>query len=119
MPTDCYTRGSLAAFLGVGIETIRYYEKKGLIPEPRRGSNGYRVYSPEDAETIRHLLIAKTFGFSLREIKEATATIEPGSREFVALIQSKVLEIDQKMSELRAVRKKLLELVPSRNRRRA
>ena len=116
---ECYTRGSLASFLGVGIETIRYYEKKGLIPEPRRDLNGYRIYSPEDAETIRHLLIAKTFGFSLREIKQATATIAPGSKEFVALIQSKVLEIEQKVSELRAIRKKLLELLPPKKRPRA
>ncbi len=116
---DTLRRGSLASLLGVGIETIRYYEKRGLIPEARRDSNGYRIYSEEDAETIRHLLIARTFGFSLREIKEATDTIRPGSPEFVSLIESKVREIEQKMSELRSIRKKLLELLPQKRRPKA
>ena len=64
------TIGELASRTGVGIETIRFYEKKGLIPDPERSHSGYRQY-PEDAvRRIRFVLHAKDLGFSLAEIGE-------------------------------------------------
>ncbi len=65
-----FTRGQLAKRAGVGIEALRYYENRRLIPEPRRDSAGYRRYSEESARRLRFIVHAKSLGFSLREIQE-------------------------------------------------
>jgi MerR family transcriptional regulator, Zn(II)-responsive regulator of zntA len=71
MPTTSrtYTRKALAEELGVGIEALRFYEKLKLIPSPQRNASGYRIYTQDDADNIRHLIEAKEYGFTLKEIK--------------------------------------------------
>jgi DNA-binding transcriptional MerR regulator len=64
------TIGELAAAAGVGIETIRYYERKLLLPPPRRARSGYRQYDGTDVWRLAFVRRAKTFGFTLREIAE-------------------------------------------------
>ncbi len=64
------TTGQLAKKAQVNVQTIRYYERRGLIHEPPRRASGYRQYSQEDLTLIRFIKRAQELGFSLREIKE-------------------------------------------------
>jgi len=62
--------GVVAQAVGVGIQTIRFYEHQGLLPEPPRRPSGYRVYSPETVQRLLFIRRAKELGFSLKEISE-------------------------------------------------
>lgn len=64
------TIGHAAKLSGVGVETIRFYERKGLINQPPKPDNGFRRYPPETVRKIRFIRRAKEIGFSLREIRE-------------------------------------------------
>ena len=64
------TVGELAAGAGVGVETIRYYEREGVLPAPARAASGYRVYGDDDLWRLAFVQRAKAFGFSLREVAE-------------------------------------------------
>ena len=68
--TIALTVGSLAKQAGVGIETVRFYERRGLLPKPARLSSGYRQYSEQDARRIRFIKRAQELGFTLDEVKE-------------------------------------------------
>ncbi len=63
------TRGELARATGSNIETIRYYEKTGLLPDPPRTGSGYRVYSGSHAMRLRFILRARELGFSMDDIR--------------------------------------------------
>jgi MerR family mercuric resistance operon transcriptional regulator len=67
---EILTIGQLAKQAGVNIETIRYYERQGLLPEPPRRASGYRQYSAEFVKRIQFIKRAQTLGFSLKEIAE-------------------------------------------------
>ena len=67
------TIGQVAGLADVGVETIRFYERRGLIEEPPRRPSGYRQYPPEAVSRIRFIRSAKELGFSLEEIKELLA----------------------------------------------
>jgi len=67
---DSYKIGEIAKELGIKIDTIRYYEKIGLIPKPKRLENGYRVYSEKHIYIIKFIISSKNFGFTLKEIKK-------------------------------------------------
>lgn len=62
------TIGGLAHELGVSVDTVRYYERRGLLPEPERTDAGYRLYGDEDRWRLAFILRAKHLGFTLREI---------------------------------------------------
>jgi MerR family mercuric resistance operon transcriptional regulator len=62
--------GELAKQAGVSVQTIRFYERRGLLPEPPRRESGYRIYSSEDLHRLRFIRQAKGLGFSLEEIRE-------------------------------------------------
>lgn len=62
---NTYTVGKLAKELNINKETIRYYEKIGLLSTPKKDKNGYRLYSEDDMQIIRFIIVAKNFGFSL------------------------------------------------------
>jgi DNA-binding transcriptional MerR regulator len=67
------TRGELAKRGGVNIETIRYYERRGLLPKPPRSAAGYRLFSLDDDRRVRFIKRAQELGFSLKEIEELLA----------------------------------------------
>ena len=64
-----FTRGDLARVTGCNIETIRYYEKTGLLPDPPRTNAGYRIYSAAHATRLRFILRARELGFSMEDIR--------------------------------------------------
>mgnify|MGYP000673699022 CR=1 FL=1 len=64
------TIGKLAKEAGVGVETVRFYERKGLIQKPQKRESGFRTYSQEEVSRIRFIRRAQELGFTLREVKE-------------------------------------------------
>jgi MerR family mercuric resistance operon transcriptional regulator len=64
------TIGQLARQAGVAVETVRFYERRGLLEKPSRRPSGYRQYLPESVSQLRFILVAKQLGFSLREVQE-------------------------------------------------
>jgi MerR family mercuric resistance operon transcriptional regulator len=110
--TTDLTIGQLAKASGIGVETIRYYEREGVLEAPRRGANGYRRYPPETVVRLGFVRRAKALGFSLAEIRELLGLAQPtGDRARVkALAQHKLAEIDRRIEELRRMRAALAEL---------
>src|SRR5688572_6021621 len=70
---EAFTIGELARQAGVGIETVRFYERQGLLEEPKRRASGYRQYDVEAVAVLRFIRRAKELGFTLREIKALLA----------------------------------------------
>lgn len=110
---DRLTIGKLARQAGVGIDTVRFYERAGLLPRARRADSGYRLYSASDIDRLRFIRRAKTLGFSLEEIGELlNLSAGTGSRASVKrLAEHRVADLDQKIRELTAMRDLLAALV--------
>ena len=64
------TVSKVAKAAGVNIQTLRYYERRGILPEPERSDAGYRLYEPETISRVRFIKHAQDFGFTLEEIRE-------------------------------------------------
>lgn len=117
---DIYTIGDLVKELKINKETIRYYERIGLLSEPKRDSNRYRLYTINDVEMIRFIRIAKGFGFTLSEISTLLHNeILSGNIEDIRrVVTNKISEIDVKIYELSKTRKlleKVKETITSNN----
>lgn len=107
------TRGQLARHCGVGPETIRFYERQGLIPAAPRSSAGYRRFDTEAVSRLTFIRRAKALGFSLPEISELLALHDNprGDRAGVkTLTESKLAEIEGKIADLERMRSALSEL---------
>ena len=108
------TIGALAKRVGVAIDTIRYYEREGLLPEPRRRASGYRSYGEEAASQLRFIRRAKGLGFTLDEIRELLALSADRHRGVEAVKQraeQRLAAIDERIAELQRVRDGLAQLV--------
>ncbi len=107
------TTGQLAQRAGVGVETIRFYEREGLILEPPRRPSGYRDYPPETVTRIVFIRRAKELGFSLKEISELLE-LRVRPRRNCAVVKrnadAKIADIDTKIASLRRMRKALNHL---------
>ncbi|MBK1812250.1 MerR family transcriptional regulator [Clostridium sp. YIM B02505] len=109
---ETYSIGQLVKELNINKETIRYYEKIGLISQPKKDDSGYRVYSNKDIETIKFILIAKNLGFTLKEISVLLhdEILHNSIEDIKIIVESKIKEIKVKMDELEET-KNLLEKV--------
>ncbi len=99
--------GQLARQSGMTTDTIRYYEKQGLLKPALRKDNGYRSYTLDDVARIRFIRTAKTLGFSLQEIVDILPGLVDGelSRgEVEARLHEKLQQIDDKIQELQRLR---------------
>jgi len=106
--------GQLAGQTGVTVETVRFYEKQGLIAAPTRSAGGYRQYPPETVQRLRFIQNAKDVGFTLRDIGELLAMREePGTtcQDIQARASDKLVEVEQKLRELTRIRNALSRLV--------
>jgi len=104
----------LAAEAGVNIQTLRYYERRGLLPEPARTDAGYRAYGGDAVRTVRFVKRAQQLGFSLKETEVLLGLAAGGPRSCDAaraLATDKVHELDRKIADLAAMRDALLQLV--------
>jgi MerR family transcriptional regulator, copper efflux regulator len=112
--------GQMARQAGVGIDTIRFYEREGLLAEPRRRTSGYRDYPAESLQRLRFIRRAKALAFSLREIRELLAlhgSSPAGCAEAAARAREKIAAIEAKIRGLEAVRAGLGELAAACERR--
>ena len=108
--------GDLAQRAGVGIDTVRYYERQGLLPAPARQASGYRVYDESDVARLRFVRRAKALGFTLVEIRDLLAL--SGRREddmggLKAAATEKLADVENKLAELTRIREGLQALVAS------
>jgi MerR family mercuric resistance operon transcriptional regulator len=113
------TIGGLAKAAGVGVETVRYYQRRGLLPEPARPPGEVRRYGDEDVKRLRFIRSAQAAGFTLAEIGELIALDRSDDRARARqLAQSRVSAIDEKIAELREARDALAELAATCARKR-
>ncbi|MBI1745912.1 MAG: heavy metal-responsive transcriptional regulator [Acidobacteria bacterium] len=108
------TIGQLAKKAQVNIETIRYYERRGLIPEPPRRDSGYRQYSAEHVAYIQFIQRAKTLGFSLKEISELLSLrVNPRTTcgDVKQRAEAKIADMEEKIQILESFKAALQRLV--------
>jgi Hg(II)-responsive transcriptional regulator len=109
--------GQVAEQAGVNVQTLRYYERRGLLPEPSRRESGYRVYGPDAVHTVRFIKRAQELGFTLAEIGELlvlrqdTGHRPDGRARAAATAAAKIEQIDDKLRQLTAMRAALAQLV--------
>ncbi len=112
-PMNEMTIGRVANEAGVSVETVRFYERKRLIEQPRRPSSGYRTYDRDAVERIRFIRQAQQLGFTLAEIRELLSLrVDPQTNcaDVKGRAEAKVAEVDQKIRALRAMRRALVEI---------
>jgi MerR family transcriptional regulator, copper efflux regulator len=106
------TVGELAASAGVGIETIRYYEREGVLPVPARTASGYRQYGADDVWRLAFVMRAKAFGFTLREIAELLGAGDDRSVvEVQRLTRHRLQMLDRDLAALTERRNRLRRLL--------
>ena len=111
---DHLSTGQLAKQADVNIETVRYYERRGLIPEPPRRESGYRKYPLNTVGRIHFIKRAQELGFSLKEISELLALrLDPHAQalEVRNKAQEKVKDIETKIESLQHMKHALLHLI--------
>ena len=107
------TIGQVARQAGVGVETVRFYERQGLLDEPARKESGYRQYARGVVARLRFIRRAKELGFSLKEIKELLALrVDPTTTcaEVRARAEAKVAAVEAKIQALRKIKRALRRL---------
>ncbi len=106
--------GTLAQKADVGIDTIRYYEREGMIPAPLRTPSGYRDYRDSDVARLRFVRRAKVLGFTLQEVRELldlTASASDDMASLNARAQVKLDDVNSRIDEMVRVRDALQQLV--------
>ena len=108
--------GDVAERGGVNLQTIRYYEREGLLPEPPRLASGYRLFPEAAVRRVRFIKRAQALGFSLAEIRGLLSLREnadAGAQDMRERARAKVAEIEEKIRTLRAMKKALNALAES------
>ncbi len=114
------TIGQLAAQAGVNAQTVRYYERRELLPPPPRSRANYRLYQPETVSRLRFIRRAQDLGFSLEEIRELLALrVERRSAcgRIETRTRAKIVLVERKIAELRRMQETLEGLVAACRRR--
>jgi len=112
--------GELARCTGVSIDTLRYYERIGLLPKARRSDNGYRDYPPEVRNRLRVIRNAAALGFPLKEIASVLRIRDAGGspcRQVRDYAVSIVAQLEERIAELKAERRAMLALIEQWNAR--
>lgn len=108
------TIGQVARDAGVGVETVRFYEREGLLEQPARRASGYRIYELDAVDRLRFIKQAQRLGFTLREIKELFALkLDPAATrsQVRERAEAKIADIDQRIAELKRMKKALAPLI--------
>ncbi len=111
--SETITISQLAKRSAVSLETIRYYERQGLLLKPPRSTAGYRLFPLDDVRRVRFIRRAQELGFSLKEIKELLALrVTPGTTtaDVRKRAEAKITDIEEKVQTLRAMKKALTRL---------
>ena len=107
------TVGHLAKQAGVNLETIRFYERRGLLPKPPRSASGYRLFPVEAARQLRFIRRAQELGFSLTEIRELLSLrLSRGttSADIRTRAKAKIVDIEARIKSLGSMKKSLRKL---------
>ena len=111
MPTNAgILRAQLAKRTGCNLETIRYYEKVALLPEPSRSAKGYRVYSPELVQRLTFILRTRDLGFKLDEIRSLLTLTDTGKQtcsEVLGKTEKHLADIRQRIADLTRIETEL------------
>jgi MerR family mercuric resistance operon transcriptional regulator len=105
-------RAALARRTGCNLETIRYYEKIGMMPEPPRTEAGYRVYDDRHVEGLRFILRARELGFSLDDIRGLLALVDRGTQtcaEVKDRTERHLADVREKIADLRRIERVLAD----------
>jgi DNA-binding transcriptional MerR regulator len=106
--------GEVASQADVNIQTLRYYERRGLLPEPPRRASGYRVYGPDAVEIVRFIKRAQELGFSLDEVESLFELMAGGPDDCDQvrdLVLGRIAQLDARIADLQAMRDSLNQLV--------
>ena len=110
---DSLTIGRVAKSAHVNVETVRYYERRGLLPKPARLPSGYRAYTPEAVRLVQFIRNARRLGFSLQEVNDLLRLrVDPGMscREVKQRAETKIADIERKIEDLRRMQQALATL---------
>lgn len=110
---DMLSIGQVARRVGVGVETVRFYEREGLLEEPPRRASGYRQYDEQVVKRLHFIKRAQKLGFSLKEITELLLLRVDGQHsceEVKQATSAKITEVEQKLIELQRMRQALLQV---------
>ena len=104
--------GQVARRAGVGVETVRFYEREGLLEEPPRRASGYRQYPEEVVSRLRFIKRAQQLGFSLKEISELLLRVDAQTscEQVKGRTEAKIAEVERKIIELQQMRQALLQI---------
>ena len=108
------TRGALAKKTGVNIETIRYYEKIGVMPDPVRSGSGYRVYDEPDLKRLSFIRKCRELGFSLNEVRGLLGLVDGGDYTCAEVHDISIVhlsEVRQKIRHLEKMERTLKKMV--------
>ena len=107
------TIGKLAKKVNVNLETIRYYERRGLLPEPPRNKSGHRQYSLEEVKRTEFIKRCQALGFSLKEILELLLLkVKPGTTcgDIKTRVETKIEDVEKRIADLKKIREALLRM---------
>lgn len=110
--------GEVALKSGVNVQTLRYYERRGLIEEPERRASGYREYSPDAVQLIRFIKRAQKLGFTLAEVEDLLRLRndqQAACSKVRTAAEAKIEDIERKIRHLRAMKRALSSLAASRS----
>jgi len=105
-------RSELARRTGCNLETIRYYEKIGMMPEPPRTASGYRIYDDTHVARLRFILRGRELGFSIEELRGLLSLVDRGTQtcaEVQALTERHLANVRTKIADLRRIEKVLAD----------
>jgi MerR family transcriptional regulator, copper efflux regulator len=111
---DTLSRSALAKLTGVSPDTIRHYERKGVLPAPPRTANGYRRYPADAVQRVRLVQRALTIGFTLDELQRVLRQREKGGapcREVRAIVAARFAELQERVKDLTALRDELAQVL--------
>lgn len=106
--------GDVAKTLGIGVQTLHYYEREGLIPPPPRSDSGYRLYEAEHVQRVQFIRKAQALGLPLGEIKKILRLAERGTNpcgRVERALADKLHEVDERLRELTSFRNELAAFV--------
>ncbi len=106
--------GDVAKSLGIGVQTLHYYERERLIPAPARSDSGYRIYTPEIVERVAFIRKAQALGLPLGEVREVLQLVDAGAcpcGHVQRALAEKLRDVDERLREMQSYRAELAALV--------